>query len=117
MVDSLFYDNGVVKVTRNMFEVPGTQFPIRNIGAVKTLVVDPSRQGPIICIVIGVITLAAGVGILLIGLGIWWWISQKPMYCIMVVSGGSETKAYGCKDANQIREIQSAINAAISQHQ
>ena len=116
MRESLFYDNGGVRVTKTMFEVPGTQFPIRNIGAVKTRVLNPDRRGPIICIVIGFFFIAAyGLGLLLMGLGIWWWMSQKPGHCIVVVSGGSDVEAYGSQDASQIREIQSAINAALAQ--
>ncbi|MBZ8179746.1 DUF6232 family protein [Oscillatoria salina] len=117
MADSIFYDNGVVRVTRNMFEVPSTQFPIRNIAAVKTLIENPSRKGPIICIVLGVFLLIFyGLGLLLIGLGIWWWRSQKSTYWIVVVSGGSESRAYASTDFKQIREIQSAVNSALSQH-
>ncbi|MGK7901449.1 MAG: DUF6232 family protein [Hormoscilla sp.] len=111
-----FYNNGVVRVTRTLFEVPGTQFPIRNIAAVKTRKINPDRKGPIVCIIIGVVTLAAFVGILLIIGGIWWLVSQKPTYWLIVVSGGSDLEAYASNDATQIREIQSAVNAALAQH-
>ncbi|MBD1921130.1 hypothetical protein H6F77_08500 [Microcoleus sp. FACHB-831] len=116
MSEVAFYDNGIVKVTRTLFEVPGTQYPIRNIGAVKTSIETPSRTGPLICLVIGVILLVAYVGILVIALAILWSISQKPTYWIVVVSAGTESRAFSSRDPNQIREIQSAINAALSQH-
>ena len=53
------FNNGSVVVTRNTFEVPNTQYPIRNIGAVKTLEVKPDRKGPIICCIVGFFLIAA----------------------------------------------------------
>jgi hypothetical protein len=112
-----FFDNGVVKVTRNMFEVPRTQYPIRNIGAVKTMVEEPNRTGPIICCVVGFSLITAyGLGLLIIALGIYWWKSQKPRYWIIVISAGTESKAYDSSNQSEIREIQSAINSALAEH-
>lgn len=112
---NVFYDDGTVKVTRNMFEVPGTQFPIRNLGSVKTRTLPPNRKGPIICIVVGVLLIAAaGLGLIGIGLGIWWWMSQKNAYLILVMSGGKEERAYSSLDSDTILKIQSAINQALA---
>ena len=112
-----FFNNGSVVVTRNTFEVPGTQYPIRNIGAVKTQVVKPDRKGPIICCIVGFFLIAAyGLGLLIIGLGIYWWISQKTEYRIIVVSAGTESQAYSSSNMNEINAIQSAINSALAEH-
>lgn len=117
MDTNIFYEDGLVKVTRSMFEAGSTQFPIRNIGSVRTLTEQPSRKGPIICICVGVLLIAAaGLGLLLIGAGIYWWISQKTLYYIIVVSGGSESRAYSSTDSTTIRKIQSAINQALELH-
>ncbi|OIP71190.1 MAG: hypothetical protein AUK48_12795 [Oscillatoriales cyanobacterium CG2_30_44_21] len=117
MDSNLFYDDGAVRVTRSLFEAGGTQFPIRNIAAVKTLTESPDRKGPIICIVLGVLLLGAyGLGLIGIGLGVFWWISQKELYYIVVVSGGADQKAYVSPDVTTIRKIQSAINSALELH-
>jgi hypothetical protein len=110
------FDNGVVKVTKTIFQVPGTQYPIRNIGAVRTRLEKPSRKGPIICCIIGFFLIAAyGLGFLIIGLGIWWWMSQKPMYYIIVSSAGTDSEAYCSSNMNEIMQIQEAINSAIAE--
>ena len=117
MENNLFYDDGSVRVSRTMFETPGTQFPIRNIAAVRTLTESPNRKGPIICVVVGVLLLGAyGLGLIGIGLGVFWWISQKDLYYIVVVSGGADQKAYVSPDSTTIRKIQSAINSALELH-
>jgi Family of unknown function (DUF6232) len=117
MDTNIFYEDGLVKVTRSMFEAGSTQFPIRNIGSVRTLTEPPSRKGPLICIGLGVLLIAAyGLGLLMIAAGIYWWISQKTLYYIIVVSGGSESRAYSSTDSTTIRKIQSAINQALELH-
>ena len=113
---NVFYDDGIVRVTRSLFEAGSTQFPIRNIGSVRILTEEPNRKGPIICIILGVVLLAAFVGIILIAAGIYWWSVQKNLYYIVVVSGASESRAYFSPDMDTIRKIQSAINSALELH-
>jgi hypothetical protein len=111
------FDNGIVKVSRTVFEVPGTQYPIRNIGAVKTSTEKPNRKGPIILCIVGFFLIPVyGLGLLIIGLGIWLWISQKPTYWIVVMSAGTESKAYCSSNMDEIIQIQSAINSALLEH-
>lgn len=111
------FDNGIVKVSRTVFEVPGTQYPIRNIGAVKTDTKKPNRKGPIICCIVGFLLIPArGLGLLIIGAGIWWWISQKTIYKIIVISAGTESQAYSSYNMNEIMQIQSAVNSALLEH-
>jgi len=115
MADSLFYDKGGVRITRTIFEVPGTQYQIRNINAVRRGEKKPERTGPIICIVIGVITLTLVIGILLIALGIWWWNSQKPTYTIVMNTSSGDVTGYESANSEEVKEIQSALNAAMAQ--
>ena len=113
--DVPFYDNGAIRVTKVMFEVPGTQFPIRNIGAVNTITIPPERKGPIICVVVGIFLIAAnGLGLIGIIAGVLWWISQKTLYVIQVISGGSTQRAYSSHNLDEIREIHLAVNSAIA---
>jgi Family of unknown function (DUF6232) len=118
MTEVPFYDKGSVRITRSLFEVQGgTQFPIRNISAVTTKTNTPDRKGPIFCIIIGVFLITAyGLGLLLIALGIYWWISQKSVYAIFLSTAGQNIQGYASSDLTEISEIQSALNAAIAQH-
>ncbi|TAG94069.1 MAG: hypothetical protein EAZ09_12255 [Oscillatoriales cyanobacterium] len=115
MADSLFYDKGGVRITRTIFEVPGTQYQIRNINSVTLFTGTPDRRGPIICIVIGVFTLIAVFGILLIALGIWWWNSQKPTYIIRMNTSARDVDGYESPNLQEIKEIHAALNAAMAQ--
>ncbi|MEK0180578.1 DUF6232 family protein [Microcoleus anatoxicus] len=115
MADSLFYDQGGVRITRTIFEVRGTQYQIRNINSVTLFTGKPDRKGPIICIVIGVLTLAAVIGILGIALGIWWWNSQKPSYIIRMDTSSRLIDGYESMNFEEIKEIHAALNAAMAQ--
>jgi hypothetical protein len=110
-----FYDKGGVRITKGLFEVPsGRQFSIKNIDSVEMVTNKPNRKNPIICIVIGVLSIAFyGLGIILIIAGILWWRFQKNIYSIFVTTAGTKGEAYHDYDINIIQEIRSALNAAI----
>ena len=110
-----YYDKDGVRITKGLFEVPsGRQFSIKNIDSVEMVTIKPSRKNPIICIVVGVLTIAAyGLGIILIIAGIMWWKSQKDIHSIFVTTAGTKGEAYHDYDIDKIREVRSALNAAI----
>ena len=138
------YDDGVVRVSRSLFEVSGTQFPIRNIGAVKKFKTSPDRTVPI-----GLIGIGLGpymLGFLLkflfgssngwdnaawtrfmlhpywwiclgfVTLGILTWRSQEVTYHILISSSGSDVEAFSTQNVNRFAEILVALDEAISQH-
>lgn len=110
-----YYDKNGIRITKGIFELPdGKQYTIKNIDSVNIKQLKPNRKNPLICIVVGVFLIAAyGLGLLVIALGIWWWISQKISYWILLRTSGSESEAYGSHDFDEIKEIRSALNAAI----
>lgn len=126
MTESVFYQNGIVKVTKTMFEAGSTQIPIRNISSVKRDIISPERNGPGICIGLGGMIITIGVvslqfspiliGLPLLAAGVYWWNSQKPTYLILITSGGTPEKVYSSENSDEISEILSALNAAIAQH-
>ena len=117
MDTNVFYEDSAVKVTRTMFDAGNTQFPIRNIGSVQVIPESPNRKGPMICIGLGVLLLGAyGLGLIGVAGGIYWWISQKTIYWIEVISGAGKSRAYSSPDSTTIRKIQSAINQALELH-
>jgi hypothetical protein len=116
MPESMFYEKGGVRITKCLFEVNTTQYQIRNINTVAIDKENPNRKGPIVCIVIGVFLLAAyGLGLLIIGLGIWWWISQKPIYRLALDTSSGRVQGVSSQSFDEIAEIRSALNAAMEQ--
>jgi len=110
-----YYDKGGVKITKELLEVPsGRNFSVKNIDSISIKIVTPNYKNPIICLVVGIILLAVyGLGIILIIAGILWWKSQKNIYYIYVTTAGNEGEAYHSYDIEEIREVRSALNAAI----
>jgi hypothetical protein len=110
-----YYDRDGIRITKGIFELPdGEQYIIKNINSVEIKQFKPSRKYPLVCIVIGVFLIRAyGLGLFVIGLGIWLWMSQKITYWIMLRTSNGSGKAYGSKDHEKIKEIRSALNAAI----
>ena len=110
-----YYDKDGVRITKGLFEVPsGRQFSIKNIDSVEMVTTKPNRKNPVICIVVGVLSIAAyGLGILLIIAGILWWRSQNNIYSIFVTTAGTKGEAYHDYELSKIQEVRSALNAAI----
>lgn len=128
------YSNGSVTVTRSIFRVGGTQFPIRNITSIQITYEDPNREGSSFLIFLGAVLVFIPVwrffmdkaplngtgmaealfgGSLMILLGILWFKSQRRIYYIEVNTGGNTCRAYSSVDYREIIKINSAINTAI----
>lgn len=99
--------------------IGGQTHAMSGITSVRSIEEKPSRKGPIILGVIGIISLLIGeaasivIGLILIGLAVFWFISIKPTYHIGLVSASGESKALSSKDAAYISKIVNAINEAI----
>ena len=109
-----FYDKNGIRITKGIFELPdGAKYTIKNINSVNIKQLKPNQNNPLICIVVGIILVPAyGLGLLLIGLGIWWWISQKISHWILLAASNDEYDTSGSQDIEEIREIRSALDAA-----
>lgn len=111
------YEGQHVRVTKSVFEVPGTQFPIRNIGAVKVYNYEVKfwTFGKFLATVF--LTPAYGLGLLIPA----YWALKKfvlkhpsRFFGIVVVSAGTESKAYESANSDEIHQIQKALNEAIA---
>jgi hypothetical protein len=136
MGSTSIYSSGIVTITRAMFKVGSTQFPIRNITSVQILYENPNRGGPQFFIIVGAIlaflsaksffdgdglrgellvyVLLGGIALFVIGL--LWWRSQKKTYYIEVETGGNISRAYSSTDHVEIIRINQAINTALEAH-
>lgn len=114
-----YYDKNGIRITKGLFELPdGKQYSIKNIDSVALEEEAPQRKNPIICIAIGTFVMFAKgwailVGLLIIGLGIWMWQRQKKNYWIIIKTSGADGKAYSSTSFDLIKEVRSALNAAI----
>ncbi len=88
------------------------------ITSVKSFQHDPSRAGPIIVGIVGLLALVAGDGAVVIGLifiacAILWWIAQKKTFSVLLNTASGETEALTSHDNRFISQVVDALNDAI----
>jgi hypothetical protein len=118
MEEQTFLNEAGITVTKSRFIVPSQTYAMSGVTSVKTYEETPSRKGPIILIVIGVLALAGGkdtivVALLLLAGGIAWFMKQKSTYHVLLSSASGEVKALSHPDGNWIGRVVSALNQAI----
>ncbi|MGB5158067.1 MAG: DUF6232 family protein [Desulfobacterales bacterium] len=116
--EQIFLNENGVSVSNSRMMYEGQTHAMSGITSVKSFENKPSRKGPIILIVIGILALAGGkntiIGALIfLGGGIAWWIAQKAEYSVLLTSASGEAKAYTSKDGDFVRKIVNAVNEAI----
>jgi hypothetical protein len=116
--EQVFLNEGGVSVSNSRMMYEGQTYAMSGITSVKTFEKTPSRKGPIVLIVIGLLMLAAGksalvLGLLLLAGGIAWWVISKPDYSVLLTSASGEAKAYSSKDKEFVSKIVGAVNNAI----
>lgn len=119
MEEKAFFNQGNVSVSSARFIVDGQTYAMNGVTSVKTGRKDPSRWGPIILGIVGLVSLggaAAGsviLGLTLIGLAVFWWTKQKPELSVVLSSASGEAQALKSKDAEFINGVIEALNSAI----
>ena len=110
-----------VSNSRIMHEREGQTYAMSGITSVKCYEKKPSRKGPIILIIIGVLMLVDGLhepalllgAIIFLASGITWWVLRKADYSVLLTSASGEMKAYTSKDKDFVIKIVNAVNDAI----
>jgi hypothetical protein len=118
MEEKSFFNEGGVSVSNSRFIVPGQTYAMSGITSVKSYRQDPSRKGPIILGIVGLLALGGGgnavfLGLLLIAGAVAWWFSQKPEFSVLLTSASGEAKALTNKDGQFITRVVNALNDAI----
>ncbi|MDU1891004.1 MAG: DUF6232 family protein [Dysgonomonas sp.] len=113
--EKVFFDAGDVKVTSSRFMTFGKTQALAGITAVSTHYVSPSRLGPIILGVVGLLCFAFSwvVGLILVVGAVLWWISQKTVYIVRLESASGVTDALSSKDKDFVFQVSDALNEAI----
>jgi len=116
--EKVFLNEGGVSVTNARMMYGDQTYAMSGVTSVKSFEKQPSRKGPIVLIIIGLLALAGGkdtiiVSLLLLAGGILWWIKQKAEYSVVLTSSSGETKAYTSNDKAFVIKIVQSINDAI----
>ena len=108
----MIYDKGGVKITKTLFQYENREYEIKNINAIFVDKINPDRRLPIICIFSGFFTIPVyGLGLLIIGFGMIWLLSQKPLFILMLDTSSGRVQGISHRDYNIISEIRSALIA------
>jgi hypothetical protein len=110
-----FMDEKGVTVTNARVIVPGQTFAMSGVTSVKVAQEKPKRTGPVILIVLGIFLCFGYLigGIILLSIGVAWFIMQKTQYYVGLQTSSGEAKAFISTDRMWIEKIVNAINEAI----
>jgi hypothetical protein len=124
-VEKTFYQDPGVTITNSRCIVAEQTYAMSGITSVRPFTEIPSKGGPIVLILFGVITsigsavnLPSAIFGLLIGLGmiaggVAWFRSKKDIYHVVVHSSSGESKLIHSLDQSYIAQIITALNEAI----
>ena len=118
MEEKSFFNEGDVSVSNARFIAQGQTYAMSGVTSVKSFRQDPSRKGPIIMGIIGVLALAGGgtvtiVGLALIAGAVAMWFLQKPEFSVLLSTASGEAKALTSKDSEFISKVVGSLNNAI----
>lgn len=118
MEEQTFLNESGDTVTNSRFIVPGETFAMSGVTSVKTREHKPSRIGPIIFILMGLISFAMGKDMIIgafmfLSIGIAWWILHKPKYIVVLTTASREAPAFSNKNKDFIIRIEDSLNEAI----
>jgi len=119
--EQVFLNERDVSVSNSRMMHKGQTYAMSGITSVKSYEKKPSRKGPIILIIIGVLMLVDGLhepalllgAIIFLAGGIAWWVLRKADYSVLLTSASGEMKAYTSKDKDFVIKIVNAVNDAI----
>ena len=118
MEEKSFFNEGGGSVTNARFIAQGQTYAMSGITSVKSFRQDPSRKGPIILGIVGLLIMTGGgsaiiVGLLFIAGAAAWWFLPQPEFSVLLSSASGEVKALASKDGQFITSVVNALNDAI----
>jgi len=121
--ETTFFQSGDVAVTNARFVVGAQTFAMQGITSVQDVRIPAHYGGPVALILLGAVValisfgtaqfVLGGLGVLLIGLGIWFAVRKKPMFAVVLRTAGGEVTAYQSYDSSYISQIIEAMNQSI----
>lgn len=115
--EPVYYQDNQVTVTQSRFVAFSKTYAMRNISSVHIFEIVKSKMKAIFLIILGLLLLFSKeiffVGIILIALGIWWFISIKNEYAVRISTNAGEANSIVSKDRVYVQKIVDALNEAI----
>jgi hypothetical protein len=121
----IFNQNGIF-VSKSRFIDGGQTYAMAGITSVKMYVETPSKIGPIVAMLFGVLFILGGLeslfrgniipfvfGLALFLLGLWIFKKRVPVYSVLLHSSSGEQKASGSQNKEFIGQVIAALNQAI----
>jgi hypothetical protein len=115
--EKVFYQDPSITVTQARYIANGKMYAMRNISSVSLFTVKASYALQILLLIIGVIVLVIPktwfIGLLLVGLAIWWILVTKDDYAVRISTNAGEANSHISKNKIYIQNIVNALNDAI----
>ncbi len=111
-----FLNEGGVQVTNTRFVLPKQTFAMSGITSVQSDEDKPSKTGPIILIIIGLICLfndAVGAGLAIIGFGALIIYTLKTNYHVLLQTASGEAKALSSTNGEWINKVVHSLHESI----
>lgn len=116
MEEKMFFNQGNVSVSNARFIVNGQTYAMNGVTSVKQAARHPSRLGPIVAGIIGLLLLfnaAVGWGLAFLAVAVVWWVTQKSEWIVVLQSSSGETKALTSTEKPFIDGVINALNESI----
>ncbi|MBW8362662.1 MAG: hypothetical protein K0M56_10815 [Kaistella sp.] len=117
--ETVFYHDTNVTVTPVRYVTPSRTYSMKNVSSVYVCEISKSRLKAVVITLLGFPFLFAGdlffVGLLMILLGICWFISIKNEYAIRISTNVGESDSLVSEDKIYIEKIANALNEAYIQ--
>lgn len=120
MEETEFYRNNHVSITNSRFMVGSTTYAMNGVTSVKRGQTKPSKVGPVILAIVGVLMVLAAttlmikaVGAVLVVIAIAWFKSIKPKFIVFLNSSSGECQALSSTDKTYIDDVINSLNQAI----
>jgi len=120
MEETEFYRKDHVTITNARFIVGSTTYAMNGVTSVKRGQTDPSKAGPVILAIIGIIMVFAAatlmfkaIGVALVIAAIAWFKSIKPEYRVFLNSSSGESQALSSTNKAYIDDVITSLNNAI----
>jgi hypothetical protein len=116
MEEKIFFNQGGVSVSNARFIVHGQTYAMNGVTSVKQAARHPSRFGPVVAGIIGLIVLfngAIGWGLAFLAAAVIWWVAEKSQWIVVLQSASGETKALTSTEKTFIDGVINALNESI----
>ncbi|WP_136679931.1 DUF6232 family protein [Neptunomonas sp. XY-337] len=116
MEEKVFFEYEDVKITNSRFLTDSQTFAMSNVTSVKPHRKSPNRTPGVIGIMIGLSLFFAQsfiIGLIVIGLSIYFMTKQKPLYTVILKTSSGENRALSTYQKEYLNQVIDALNEAI----